>query len=136
VERYADRLPMPAAYFELALRLFGTSQFMRDELLAGTGVSAAQLSQPGAEMTLGQQLQQIRNVNRLAPAGWALGIGAAFQASTHGPLGFARLAHEVQRLCRRMLLPLAAAALLPFLPVVAIEVPLQELLMKLVSALA
>jgi AraC-like DNA-binding protein len=89
VERFCDRLPMPAAYFELALRQFGTTQFLRDALLAGTGVSAAQLAEPGAEITLGQQLQQVRNLNRLAPAGWALGIGTSFHASTHGPLGFA-----------------------------------------------
>jgi AraC-like DNA-binding protein len=89
VERFVDRLPMPAAYFELALRQFGTTQFLRGELLSGTGVSAAQLAEPGAEITLGQQLQQVRNVNRLAPAGWALGIGRSFHASTHGPLGFA-----------------------------------------------
>ncbi len=36
----------------------------------------------------------------------------------------------------RSLLPLAAVALLPFLPVVAIEIPLQELLLQIVSALA
>jgi hypothetical protein len=36
----------------------------------------------------------------------------------------------------RTLVPLAAAALLPFLPVVAIEVPIRDLLLKLVSALA
>ena len=89
VERFADRLPMPAAYFELVLRQFGTTQFIRDELLADTGVSAAQLAAPGAEVTLGQQLQQIRNLNRLAPGGWALHAGAAFHAATHGALGFA-----------------------------------------------
>jgi AraC-like DNA-binding protein len=89
MERFADRLPMPAAYFELALRQFGTTQFLRNELLAGTGVSPGQLAEPGAEITLGQQLQQVRNVNRLFPAGWALDIGASFHASTHGALGFA-----------------------------------------------
>ena len=36
----------------------------------------------------------------------------------------------------RTLLPLAAVALLPFLPVVAIEIPIQELLLQIVSALA
>ena len=89
MERFADHLPMPAAYFELALRQFGTTQFLRDELLAGTAVSAAQLAAPGAEITLGQQLRQVRNINCMAPGGWALGIGTSFHTSTHGPLGFA-----------------------------------------------
>ena len=89
MERFAERLPMPAAYFELVLRQFGTTRFVRDELLAETGVSAAQLAEPGAEITLGQQLQQIRNLNRLMPGGWALHAGASFHASTHGALGFA-----------------------------------------------
>ena len=89
MDRFADRLPVPAAYFDLVLRQFGTTAFLRRELLAGTGVGLAELSAPGAELTLGQQLQQIRNFNRLLPPGWALSVGSSFHASTHGPLGFA-----------------------------------------------
>ena len=89
MDRFADRLPVPASYFELVLRQFGTTGFLRDQLLAGTGVGVEKLSEPGAEITLGQQLQQLRNLNRLLPGGWALSVGASFHASTHGPLGFA-----------------------------------------------
>ena len=89
VDRFADRLPLPATYFELVLRQFATTQFLRDELLAGTGVSPAQLSEPGAEVTLGQVAQLSRNVSRLRPGGWALSIGASFHAAAHGPMGFA-----------------------------------------------
>ena len=91
MDRFADRLPVPAAYFDLALRQFGNTRFLREEIVAGTGVSVAKLSEPGAEITLGQQLQQIRNMNRLFPGGWALSVGTGFHASTHGPLGFAAL---------------------------------------------
>jgi AraC-like DNA-binding protein len=89
MDRFADRLPMPISYFELVLRQFGTTQSLRDAILAGTGISAAQLSEPGREISLGQQRQLVRNVNRLRPGGWSLSVGASLHASTHGPLGFA-----------------------------------------------
>jgi AraC-like DNA-binding protein len=76
---------MPAAYFKLALDLIGTTRARRQMLLDGTGLTVETL---GDELTLGQQLRQVRNVNRMLPAGWGLAIGAHFLASTHGPLGF------------------------------------------------
>lgn len=86
MREWASRLPMPSAYFELALREFGRTADMQTALCQGTGVVP---DDPGAEITLGQQLQQIRNINGLQPPGWALAIGSRFDAATHGALGFA-----------------------------------------------
>lgn len=80
---------MPASYFEVVLRQFATTPYLRDELLAGTQIILERLLEPGAEITLGQLLKALRNLNGMRPGGWALSVGAAFHASTHGPLGFA-----------------------------------------------
>lgn len=84
--RSADKLPMPSTYFELAMREFGGSAEAAAALCAGTGVTP---DAPGGEITLGQQLQQVRNINRLQPPGWGLRLGRRFEAVTHGPVGFA-----------------------------------------------
>jgi len=55
-------------------------------LREGTGVTARTLD---GEITLGQQLQQARNLNRLAGAGWGLRLGRRFEVATHGPVGYA-----------------------------------------------
>jgi AraC-like DNA-binding protein len=80
---------MPAAYFEFTLRSFGTTRELRGALIDGTGVTEAQLSLPGAEITLGQQLRQIRNGNRLFGPDWCLRAGSTLEASTHGALAVA-----------------------------------------------
>jgi AraC-like DNA-binding protein len=77
---------VPAAYFDLICREFGGTPEAETALRAGTDVAA---HEPGSEITLGQQLRQIRNVNRLRPPGWALEIGSILDAATHGPVGFA-----------------------------------------------
>ena len=87
--RLTENLPMPAGYFDLTLRQLGTTPQAAAALLDGTGVSPAHLAEPDAEITLGQQLRQLRNASRTFPPGWALGIGRAFQPSTHGPVGVA-----------------------------------------------
>lgn len=84
--KWTAKLPMPSAYFELALREFGTTAESEAALRDGTGVTP---DEAGDEITLGQQLQQVRNLNRLQPPGWALGLGSRFDAATHGPVGFA-----------------------------------------------
>jgi len=81
-----SRLPVPAAYFDLICREFGGTPQAETAMRAGTGVAA---QEPGSEITLGQQLRQIRNVNRLRPPGWSLEIGSILDAATHGPVGFA-----------------------------------------------
>jgi len=83
---------MPIAYFHLVLREFGGDPGVRAALLAGTDVGPRQLAEPGAEITVGQQFRQFRNIERLLPAGWGLRAGSGFHASTHGPVGFADLA--------------------------------------------
>lgn len=77
---------MPSTYFELMLREFGVSATMRTALLEGTGVQGVE---PGAEITLGQQLRQIRNLNAVQAPDWALRVGARFVPATHGAVGFA-----------------------------------------------
>lgn len=79
---------MPSTYFELALREFGGRPEIAAALREGTGVTPAV---PGAEITLGQQLVQVRNANRLLPPGWGLKIGRRFEPSMHGPVGVAAL---------------------------------------------
>jgi len=83
---WTSRLPVPVAYFDLICREFGSTPETARALREGTGVTA---SQPGDEITLGQQLRQIRNVNRLQPPGWSLALGSILDAATHGPVGFA-----------------------------------------------
>jgi AraC-like DNA-binding protein len=80
------RLPVPIAYFDLICRQFGGSREAEEALREGTGVEPGE---PGREITLGQQLQLIRNVNRLQAPGWSLELGGALDAATHGPVGFA-----------------------------------------------
>ena len=82
----SDQLPMPSAYFLLALREFGATAAARGTLLAGTGLAEGRI---GLEITLGQQIQQVRNINRLEPPGWGLRLGSRFESATHGPVGFA-----------------------------------------------
>ena len=77
---------MSAAYFELALREFGGTPEAEAALREGTGVTAQERA---SEITLGQQLQQVRNLNRLVSPGWGLRLGARFEVATHGPVGFA-----------------------------------------------
>jgi AraC-like DNA-binding protein len=78
---------MPSAYFLLILREYGKAAPDRAALLEGTVADGAQLADPAAEITLGQQLRQIRNANRVLEPGWSLAMGARFHAATHGPVG-------------------------------------------------
>jgi AraC-like DNA-binding protein len=82
----ASRLPVPGAYFDLICRQLGDSPAALAALHKDTGVAGGE---PGGEITLGQQLQQIRNANRLRPPGWSLDVGSVLDAATHGPVGFA-----------------------------------------------
>jgi AraC-like DNA-binding protein len=77
-------LPMTSAYFRLILGEAGDVARDRAALLAGTGVI-----EPAAEITLDQQLRQIRNANRVLPPEWALSVGSRLHAATHGPVGVA-----------------------------------------------
>src|SRR5262245_7126377 len=86
--RASDDLPMPSAYFKFVLEQLGTTRALREAILEGTGVDPANVASVGEEITLGQQLRQNRNVNAVAPPGWALAISARLGSATHGALGF------------------------------------------------
>ena len=88
LRRASDDLPMPSAYFKFVLEQLGTTRALREAILEGTGVDPANVASLGEEITLGQQLRQSRNVNAVAPPGWALAIGARLDSATHGVLGF------------------------------------------------
>ncbi|MGH9885073.1 MAG: AraC family transcriptional regulator ligand-binding domain-containing protein, partial [bacterium] len=89
MNRPSESLRMPGSYFQLVLRQCGTTRELREAILEGTGVSLDSLEGSGGEITLGQQLRQLRNINHLFPAGVALAVGAPFEPVAHGPLGFA-----------------------------------------------
>jgi AraC-like DNA-binding protein len=88
LRRVSDDLPMTSAYFKFVLEQLGTTRALREAILEGTGVDPANVTSLGEEITLGQQLRQNRNVNKFAPPGWALAIGARLGSATHGVLGF------------------------------------------------
>src|SRR5215831_19360010 len=88
LRRASDELPMPSAYFKFVLEQLGTTRALREAILEGTGVDPANVASIGEEITLGQQLRQNRNVNAVAPPGWALALGARLGSATHGVLGF------------------------------------------------
>jgi AraC-like DNA-binding protein len=95
--RSAESLPMPIAYFHLVLREFGDTPAARAALLAGTGVTAAQLTQPGSSVAVAQMLQQLHNVAGRLPPGWGLRAGSGFHASSHGAVGFAAVSAPTLR---------------------------------------
>ncbi|MDD9969136.1 MAG: AraC family transcriptional regulator ligand-binding domain-containing protein, partial [Myxococcales bacterium] len=85
---YAEALPMPSSYFSLILREHGASGRDQATLLTGTGLSEATLSAT-PEISLGQQLRQIRNVAQMRGPTWSLATGSRLHPSTHGPIGLA-----------------------------------------------
>lgn len=87
---------MSSGYFSLILFEHGAGDRARSVLLDGTGLSEATL--PDApEITLGQQLQQIRNTSQLLDPTWSLATGARLNPSTHGPIGVAAVtAHSLR----------------------------------------
>jgi len=83
----SEALPMTSAYFSLILREHGTDARDRAALLAGTGAGREGALEAPGEITLGQQLRQVRNASRLLGPGWALATGSRLHAATHGALG-------------------------------------------------
>ena len=78
-------LPMTAAYFRLILRRFGSSARRRAALLAGTGMGDDDAG--AVEIPVRAQLRQLANLDRVAPPGWGLELGAALDGAAHGPAG-------------------------------------------------
>ena len=86
-----QQLPSPLTYFRIMLRELGTTPARRARLLRGTGVTASQLEDPAAEITLGQQLLQFRNAARMSEPGWSIDVARRFDLGAQGPLGFAMI---------------------------------------------
>jgi AraC-like DNA-binding protein len=82
---FAEALPMPSGYFSLILRSNASSERVESALLSGTGLCRDSLP-AGGDITLGQQLVQIRNAEHALEPGWSLETGTRFTAVTHGPL--------------------------------------------------
>ncbi len=77
---------MTNAYFLLVLREFGSTPEARAAILEGIDARATVAA---GEITLGEQIRQVRNVNRREAPGWALRIARRFDAAVHGPVAFA-----------------------------------------------
>jgi len=83
-----DSLPCPSTYTRLLLQRWPTAQ---ERILAGTGLSPAQLVHQGV-ISVSQQLQVLRNARELAAHDdWALDFGRQLNINSHGPLGFAAM---------------------------------------------
>ena len=82
---------MPAVYFRILLREYGKTSSLRAAILEDTGVTNEQLLEPNAEITLGQQVIQIRNLTRLLGTGWWLALGRLLEVPAHGTVGIAIL---------------------------------------------
>jgi len=90
-ERAIDALPMPAAYFKLVLRRFGTTPELTGRILEGTGIDPTDAMARASDdvIELGQQLRQARNLAGLVAPGWGLELGRALEGAAHGMLGVA-----------------------------------------------
>ena len=88
LRRASDDLPMTSAYFKFVLEQLGTTRVLREAILDGTGIDPANVASLGEQITLGQQLRQIRNVRAVAPPGWGLALGARLETVSHGVVGF------------------------------------------------
>lgn len=86
-----ERLPMTMGYFRLLLRGFGDAPERRAAILAGTGVSETALADPGADISLFQQVRQVDNLNALMGEGWAFAQPDLWSHASHGALGVAAL---------------------------------------------
>lgn len=88
--RAVGKLPMPAAYFNLVLRMYGRSRSATERLLHGTGISEADARTlaPDEPIRLWQAIQQVRNLG-FEHADWGLELGRMLQNAAHGTLGVA-----------------------------------------------
>jgi AraC-like DNA-binding protein len=78
-----DQDSMPAVYWNLVTELLGTPE---------QNSGAAEKARSSGSITVQQQLGQVRALNASQPPGWALRVGASFDAAAHGALGTAALA--------------------------------------------
>ena len=78
--------PMPAGYFRLLLRTFGDTPERREAILEGTGLAAETLG-AAAEISAGQQLRQLDNLQALLGDGWVFDHPDLWAHGSHGALG-------------------------------------------------
>jgi AraC-like DNA-binding protein len=77
--------PMTVTHFRLICRQLGTTPALQAALLEGTGVDLAAL-ETTTTITIGQQIQQIVNLNRLFGPGWFLTVREQLHFSGHGAI--------------------------------------------------
>jgi AraC-like DNA-binding protein len=77
--------PMTATHFRLIWRQLGTTPALQTALLENTGVDPAAL-EAMTTITIGQQVQQIVNLNRLFGGGWFLTVREQLHFSGHGAI--------------------------------------------------
>lgn len=86
-----ERTQMPGGYFRLTMLRFAETPDIRQKLLEGTGVDEATLADPGAEISLFQQLRQLDNLNALLGPGWPFEARELWGVTSHGRAGLAAL---------------------------------------------
>jgi AraC-like DNA-binding protein len=80
--------PMTVTHFRLVCRHFGTTPTQLLALLENTGVDPDAL-EAMTTVTIGQQVQQIVNLNRLFGPGWFLAVREQLHFSAHGAVTLA-----------------------------------------------
>jgi AraC-like DNA-binding protein len=77
--------PMTVTHFRLIFRQLGTNPDLQAALLESTGIDPAAL-ETMTTITVGQQVQQIVNLNRLFGTGWFLTVREQLHFSGHGAI--------------------------------------------------
>lgn len=85
------RFPRHVAGTALLVAVGGEHGVPASSLLLGTGLGVRDVADPQREVTAEQELRVVRNLMTAAPAVTGAQVGAAYHASTFGPLGFALL---------------------------------------------
>ncbi|MFJ6671674.1 AraC family transcriptional regulator [Actinosynnema sp. NPDC091369] len=80
----------------LLVRYGGDHGIGVDRLLAGSGVTAAHLAEPGVEVDARQELRVVRNLVAVLP-GCGVDVGRRYHATTFGILGYAFLSSATVR---------------------------------------
>lgn len=79
-------IPAPAGYVRFLLKRFGTTDALRQSLIAGTDIDEARLGQPGAEATLFTFVTLSENLTRQVGEAWPLDSLAAWATAMQGAL--------------------------------------------------
>lgn len=85
------QFPRHVAGTALLVAVGGEAGVPAPALLRGTGLGARDVADPRREVTAEQELRVVRNLLAAVPGTTGTAVGAAYHASTFGPLGFALL---------------------------------------------